>query len=71
MNQKQVIVKLRSLLDRADIDSDSIINRKVSSKHDSEIQVLLEHVSLLILDLKFDAEVCRRELFEVRALLEE
>lgn len=71
MNQKQIIAKLRSLLDRADVDSDGIINRKISCQHDSEIQVLLEHVSLLILDLRFDAEASRRELFAVRSLLEE
>jgi len=71
MNQKQVVAKLRFLLDRADVESDGLINRKVSSQHSGEVQVLLEHISLLILDLRFDAEASRRELFEVRSLLEE
>lgn len=71
MNQRQVMSKLRSLLDRADIESDGMVNRKVSPKHTDEIQILMEHISLLILDLRFDAEASRRELFEVRALLEE
>lgn len=71
MNQKQITAKLRSFLDRADVDSDGIINRKVSSQHESEMQVLLEHVSILITDLRFDAECSRRELFQVRSLLED
>jgi len=59
------------MLKKADIESDGMVNRKISSKHNDEIQVLLEHVSLLILDLRFDAEASRREMFAVRALLEE
>lgn len=71
MSNKQIAAKLRAILNRGDIDSDGIINRKVSSKHDDEIEVLLEHISLLIVDARFDAEATRRELFEVRTLLEE
>ncbi len=71
MEKKQIVAKLRAILDRADVSSDGIINRKVSSEHSSEIEVLLEHVSLLVADFRFDAEASRRELFEVRALLEE
>lgn len=71
MNNKEVAAKLRSILNRSDIELDGIINRKVSSEHDGEIDVLLEHISLLVLDLRFDAEASRRELFDVRHLLEE
>ena len=71
MNQRQIIIELRKILDRADIDSNGFLNRKRSSKHDSEIEVLLEHLALLISDLRFDTEATRRELFEVRCLLEE
>lgn len=71
MQQKEVIAKLRLILDRADVDSDGIINRKMSTQHANEIEVLLEHISLLVLDLRFDSEASRRELFEIRLLLEE
>ena len=71
MNQKQIAAKLRAILNRSDIESDGLINRKVSSEHCDEIEVLLEHISLLIADFRFDAEATRRELFEVRALLED
>jgi len=69
MDHKQIISKLKTILARADIGTDVLI-RKRSSKHDSEIEMLLEHVALLVLDAKFDAEISRRELFEVRTLLE-
>lgn len=71
MQHKQIAVKLRSILNRADVDSNGLINRKQSPKHDSEIEVLLEHLALLVADLRFDAAATRNELFEVRHLLEE
>lgn len=71
MNSKQISAKLRKILDRADIDSDGFINRKMSSKHTDEIEILLEHVALLVADSMFDARASKQELFDVRALLEE
>ena len=71
MSTRQITAKLKSILARADIESDGVINRKKSSKHDSEIEVLLEHLSLLVSNLRFDAQATRNELFEVRHLLEE
>lgn len=71
MNQKQVIAKLRNILDRDDVETDGFINRKQSSQHDSETEVLLEHVSLLVADLRFNIAATRNELFDVRCLLEE
>ncbi len=71
MDKKQIIAKLKTILDKADVDSNGFINRKMSPDHNDEIEVLLEHISLLIANLKFDTEATTRELFEVRALLEE
>jgi hypothetical protein len=71
MNQKQVIVKLREILDRADIEPDGMINRKKSSQHSGELEVLLEHISLLVTDLRFEVAATRNELFQVRCILEE
>jgi hypothetical protein len=69
IDRKQIISKLRAILDRADVDSD-ILSRKVSSKHNDETEILLEHVLLLVVDLRFNTEATIRELFEIRALLE-
>lgn len=71
MNSKQIAAKLRAILDREDVESDGLINRKRSSKHDDEIEVLLEHVLLLVTDLRFNVAATKKELFEVRCLLEE
>lgn len=71
MDRKQIIAKLRAILNREDVENDGLVNRKVSLKHSDEIQVLLEHISLLVLDSKFNVEASNRELFEVRAALEE
>lgn len=71
MNKKQITAKLRDILNREDVDTDGLINRKQSSLHESEIEVLLEHLSLLVADLRFNAKATRSELFEVRCLLED
>jgi hypothetical protein len=71
MDKKQITARLRSILNRVDVESDGMVNRKKSLKHDDEIEVLLEHIALLVLDLTFDAEASRRELFDIRTLLED
>ena len=71
MDKKQITTELKGILRKADIESDSLITRKMSAKHRDEIEVLLKHISLLVTSLKFDVEATKRELFEVRALLEE
>ena len=69
MDKKQIIDKLKDILDK--VDSDSLINRKLSPNHNDETELLLEHVSLLVADLRLNSEATIRELFKVRALLEE
>lgn len=71
MDKKQIAFRLRTILDRSDTDSDGLVNRKMSPEHEDEIEVLLENLSLLVADLRFDVSVTRRELFSVRSLLED
>lgn len=70
MDKRDITAKLREILNREDVESDGLVNRKKSTKHECEAEVLLEHVSLLVNDLRFNVEATRRELFQVRALLE-
>jgi len=62
---------LRKILNREDTETDGLIRRGKSSKHTHELEVLMEHVALLVADLRFDAEASKRELFVARSLLEE
>jgi len=71
MDEKRIAAKLRMILDRDDVDSDGLVNRKRSPQHGSEIEVLLAHVEILVAYLRFDAEATRNELFVARNLLEE
>jgi len=71
MNKKEIMSQLRVILNKEDVDIDSPVNRKRSAKHESDIEVLLQHVSMLVSYLKFDADSSREELFYVRSLLEE
>lgn len=72
MNQKHIKSALEKILSKEDSDPvrEKILSRKVSSKHDGKIELLLEHVKLLVAYLRFDAEASRREMFEARKLLE-
>ncbi len=70
MEKKEIIVALRKILDREDVEADGLLNRKKSSKHDSDVSVLLQHMSLLVTDLRFEVQATRNELFQVRSLLE-
>lgn len=71
MEKKEIVAALRKILNREDVDSDSIVNRKKSSKHKSDVDVLLQHMSILVADLRFNVQATRNELFHVRQLLEE
>lgn len=64
-------MRLTQILDKMDTDRESIVTRGISRKHEDKIELLIEHVSMVVSDLRFDAEASRRELFEVRKLLEE
>lgn len=69
--EKQIATQLRSILDRNDIEQDGLITRKPSQKHTDNIDVLIQHISLLVTDLRFDAEASRREMSAVKSLLDE
>lgn len=71
MSQKQIEDRLKAILNRADVGLEQPINRKISPKHTCKIEVLLEHVSLMVADLRLDLEATKRELFTVRKILEE
>lgn len=71
MDRNEIIMRLTQILDKMDTDRESIVTRGISRKHEDKIELLIEHVSMVVSDLRFDAEASRRELFEVRKLLEE
>jgi len=70
MENKDIEKQLMSMLEKEDIDVDNILNRKMSDNHKSKIHVLIQHVSVLIQDLKHDAESSKREMFQLRDILE-
>jgi len=71
MTNKQITSKSIEILNRCDIEQNGLISRKQSSKHDDELEVLLEHISLLITDLKFQLTATLHELSEAQNILEE
>ena len=70
MDPGSIVKKLQGILNKADIDRDSPITRAKSVKHSSQVEVLIQHVEILVAELRHDAEASKRELFQVRNLLE-
>lgn len=66
MRKLDIKERLREIIGRDDLDSEGLINRKESSEHDDGVGVLLDHLSILISYLRFDAEASRRELFALK-----
>jgi hypothetical protein len=62
--------KLIKILNKNDIDIDSLITRKLSNKHCSRTEILLEHIGILVQSLIHDNESLRRELKEIKDILE-
>lgn len=71
MSKTQILIELRFILNKLDCDRDSIITREKSSKHDDEVQVLLQHIKILIADLMHDNQALRCELFDMRRVIED
>lgn len=71
MTEQEIRKRLEKILDRADLDRDDPLTRKKSAKHKDELVVLLDHVSILVASLRHDKESLRRELRDLKKLLEE
>lgn len=68
---EQITSYLREILNQEDIYSDGILSRKVSQKHDDKIEVLLQHLKILVMYLRFEASASNKEMFKIRNLIEE
>jgi len=62
--------ELREILDKLDCEPDSPITRAKSAKHESEEEVLLQHIRILIENYKHDITSLINENFQMRKLLE-
>jgi len=71
MTEQEIRKRLEKILDRADLDRDDPLTRKKSVKHASHLSVLFDHLSILVESLKHDKECLRRELRDLKKLLEE
>jgi len=70
MIEQQVKKRLLAILDKLDVDRDHPISRQKSPKHNSSLEILLEHVALLVADLRFDNQCLRQEIKAIEDLLE-
>lgn len=71
MTKQEIVDRLKKILDKADLDRDDPLTRKTSSKHSNNLEVLFDNLSILISSLRHDNECVRRELHELKKLLEE
>lgn len=69
MTRLQISNKLKEILEKYDIDVKEILSRKRHHKYDSEIDMLLDHLSTVMSYLKFDSEASRREVIRMAQLI--
>lgn len=71
MLDKEIKSELRRILRKVGRDPE-IVNQKLSSKHkEGEMELLLQHISIIMEYLMFDAQASRSELFDMRKLIED
>lgn len=71
MLDTKVREELKRILRKADNDPEILANRKLSGKHTDETELLLQHVSIMVEYLLFDAQMSRSELFDLKRLINE
>ena len=71
MLDKEIKCRLKRILQKVGRDPE-ITNQKLSSKHNGdEMELLLEHTSLVVEYLLLDAQASRSELFDMKKLIED
>jgi len=70
MTKEKLLSNLRDILQKLDCESDSPLTREKSLKHDDEIEVLIQHIKILVQDLLHDNQSMRNEMFDMQKLLE-
>jgi hypothetical protein len=71
MLDTKVREELKKILQKCGNDAEILANRKLSSKHIDETEVLLRHVSIMVEYLLLDSQASRSELFDMRKLVED
>jgi len=64
--------QLRALLAGQDTDlaTDGLLNRKQSADHPDDLDVLIQHVAIVMQYLRMDAAASRREAFALQRILD-
>ncbi len=68
----RIAAQVRALLADQDIDSatDGMLNRKRSAEHQDDLDVLIQHVAIVMQYLRMDAAASRREAFALQRILD-
>lgn len=69
MLDKQVRYELKRILKKIGSDPE-LVNKKLSSKHEDETELLLQHLAMSVEYLLLDAQASRNELFDLKRLNE-
>jgi hypothetical protein len=70
MLDKQIKCELKRILQKIGSDPE-LINKKLSSKHEDETELLLQHLAMSVEYLLMDAQASRNELFDIKRLINE
>ena len=70
--KSRIAEQLRALLAGQDTDlaTDGLLNRKRSSDHPDDLDVLIQHVAIVMQYLRMEAAASRREAFALQRILD-
>ena len=70
--KSRIAGQLRALLADQDTDlaTDGLLNRKRSSVHPDDLDVLIQHLAIVMQYLRMDAAASRREAFALQRILD-
>ena|GEM_PF-2895356 len=68
----RIATKLRALLAEQDtgLATDGTLNRKRSADHSDDVDVLIQHLAIVMQYLRMDAAASRREAFALQRILD-
>jgi len=70
--KSRIAAKLRALLAEQDtgLATDGLLNRKRSADHPDDLDVLIQHLAIVVQYLRMDAAASRREAFALQRILD-
>jgi len=70
MSKKEMLARLKKLLNKEDSENDGVLNRKTKKGMTDESFVIMKHVEIMVADLRMQLAATKSEVFSLRKIIE-